>query len=163
MTITALKHSARAVPQPNTGSFFSPLHRQMEQLMDDFFTQLPFSIKSESPIGWMANPPMNISEGDKRYMVTLEVPGMELDDIELSVADNTLQIKGEKSMAKEEKQNGYVSMERSFGSFYRSVPFTSHIDESRIRATLKNGVLNIEIPKSVESTKSHKKISIQKN
>jgi HSP20 family protein len=105
---------------------------------------------------------MNLSETDKSYKVSMEVPGVEEKNLEIAVSDGNLTIKGEKDISKEEKDNGFLTMERTYGSFFRSVPFDSQIDESKIKAVLKNGVLMVEIPKAPEAVRNIKHIPVQR-
>jgi HSP20 family protein len=109
----------------------------------------------------VSSPAMNVSETEKSYKVSMEVPGVDEKHLEIAVSDGNLTIKGEKDISKEEKDNGFLTMERSYGSFFRSIPFDSQIDESKIKATLKHGVLMIEIPKNPEAVKNIKQISVQ--
>ncbi len=159
MSLIPLKKSTTNLER-RAGDLFSPLQREMNRFVDEFFSSFP-SIITERGLS-VSVPAVNISENEKAYAVTAELPGMEEKDVEISVSDNALQIKGEKELSKEEKENGFITMERSYGSFYRTIPFTSKIDENKIKATLKDGVLTIDVPKAPDAVKNTKKISVQK-
>ena len=161
MALIPFKKSETAL-QRRMGDFFSPLQRDMNRLMEDFFTSFP-SINIESSLPSIATPWVNVSENEKNYTVTAELPGVQEKDIEISVSEGDLQIKGEKEVSKEEKENGFITMERSYGSFYRSIPFATEIDEQNVKAHLKDGVLTVTVPKAPEAIKKAKKISIQKS
>lgn len=160
MALIPLKRSEVAINR-KAGELFYPLHREMNRLMDDFFSSFP-TLNLETNIPSVATPAVNVSESDKSYTVTAEMPGISEKDIEIAVSNGDLQIKGEKEISKEEKENGFIVMERSYGSFYRSIPFACKIEESKIKAILKDGVLTVEVPKAPEAIQSTKKVPIQK-
>ena len=136
----------------------SPL---FERRSEDFFSNFPAVTTPEFTMA-LATPAVNVSETEKYYTITTELPGVEDKNIEISVTDNTVQIKGNKELSKEEKENGFIAIERSYGSFYRSIPFSTKIDENKVKAVLKDGVLTVEVPKTFESIKNTRKVSIQK-
>lgn len=160
MAILPLKKSETSLER-RTGAFFSPFQREMNRLVEDFFTNFP-SMTSEFGLPALSAPAVNVSESEKAYTITAELPGIQEKDVEISITDNSIQIKGEKEVSNEEKQNGFISMERSYGSFYRSIPFSTPIEENKIKAVLKDGVLTVDVPKSPEAVKNVKKISVQK-
>ena len=103
-------------------------------------------------------PSVDVKETDKEVIVKADLPGIKKEDIEVSVDKDQLIIKGERKMEKEEKEKDYVRVERSYGSFYRSFNIGVPIKEDEIKASYKNGVLEISIPK--EEIKKPKKIEI---
>ncbi len=94
--------------------------------------------------------------------MTAELPGIQEKDIEISASEDSLQIKATRELTKEERENGFIIKERSYGSFYRSIPFGCPIDEDQIKANLKDGVLKIAVPKAAEAVKKQKKIPLSK-
>lgn len=141
----------------NRMSMFDEFDRFFE---DGFGPKSLFSWPSNTADeSWM--PRVNIKETDSSYKVSAELPGVEIKDIELTFQDNTLLIKGSKSMEKEESGENYSRVEMSFGSFSRVIPFTSSIDEEKVTADMKNGVLEIDLKKSEEVVKNTKKIKIK--
>ncbi len=104
-------------------------------------------------------PSINISEDEKEIKVQAELPGMEAKDVDISLQDNNLVIQGEKKFEDEQKRDDYHRIERSYGSFYRSIPLPVKVDEENIKANFKNGVLNISLPKQEEAR--GKKIEIE--
>ncbi len=121
-----------------------------DRMLDDFFsmdTRLAEPVSSLIPL-------MNIEELDDAYRITLEVPGMEKDDIDISVKDDVLTISGEKK--EDFKEEGTLfRRERWFGKFTRSVTLPSDVDVDKIEAEYKNGVLTLHLPKS-EAAKGRK-------
>jgi len=98
--------------------------------------------------GWM--PALDVFEKDDRFVVRAELPGMKEDDIDISVIGDTLSIKGEKKTETEVKDEDYYRCERSYGSFYRSIPLPSSVDINKIEANLDDGVLEVTLPKSTK-------------
>ncbi|WP_461833616.1 Hsp20/alpha crystallin family protein [Desulfothermus sp.] len=104
-------------------------------------------------------PAINISENEKEIKVKAELPGLEPKDVELTIQNNTLILKGEKKLEEEEKKDNFHRIECSYGSFYRSIPLPTEIDESKVSAKFKNGILEIRLPKKEEAR--GKKIPIE--
>ncbi|GAB6888452.1 Hsp20/alpha crystallin family protein [Desulfothermus okinawensis JCM 13304] len=104
-------------------------------------------------------PAVNISENEKEVKVRAELPGLDPKDVELTIQNNTLILKGEKKLEEEEKKDNFHRIECSYGSFYRSIPLPTEIDESKVSAKFKNGVLEIRLPKKEEAR--GKKIPIE--
>jgi HSP20 family protein len=95
---------------------------------------------------WM--PSMDVAENKDAFVVKMEVPGMEPGDIQVSIEDNTLTVKGEKRQEKEQKDEKYHRTERSYGAFERMVRLPSTVDPGKVAATFKNGVLTATLPKT---------------
>jgi HSP20 family protein len=141
------------------------LQDEMNQMFSDFFRR-PFGLSSfmdspfSTPLGDFS-PRVNMSETEKAYNLSVELPGMEPNDIDISLADNMLTISGEKKAEKEEKNKRYYRVERSYGSFQRRIPLPTEVIGDQIEATFKNGVLSIEIPKSEEAQKRSRRIEVK--
>lgn len=125
---------------------------------DDFFNQrsdfYDSALTSFSPM-------VNIDETDDAYHVEAELPGVKKEDVDISLKDDYLVIKGEKKSFHEEKKNKYHRVERSHGSFYRTIALPGDIDQDKISAELKDGLLEIEIKKVANADNKEKKISVQ--
>lgn len=104
-------------------------------------------------------PSVDISEGKKEITVKAEIPGVEAKDIDISLSGKLLTIKGEKKHEKEEKEENYYRMERSYGSFNRTIELPAEVDPEKVDASYKKGVLKIELKKTRES--ETKKIEIK--
>ena len=107
------------------------------------------------------NPKVDFSETEKEYLVSAELPGMSLNDIDVSIARGMLIIKGEKKEEKEEEVKGQYRMERSYGGFYRTMALPTEIDSEKAEAKFKNGVLCIKLPKSKELQEAVKRLSVK--
>jgi HSP20 family protein len=98
--------------------------------------------------GWM--PAVDVFEKEDRFVVKAELPGMKEEDIDVSVVGDTLSIRGEKKTETEIKEEDYYRCERSYGSFYRSIPLPSNVDANKIEASFEDGVLEVALPKSAK-------------
>ena len=108
------------------------------------------------------SPKISISEEGDNVVVEAEIPGIDKKDIEISVRDNVLTIKGEtKKEKKEEKKGKYYYSERHYGSFYRSIDLPKEIDDKKTKASYKDGVLRIELPIIKEAKEKGTKIQIE--
>lgn len=118
----------------------------ISDMMEDFwkhpFEALP-SVFREADF-----PSLDISEGEKDLTVTAELPGMDPKDMDITIRDGVLTIKGEKKFEEEHKEEDFHRIERSYGSFQRSIRLPAAVDESGAKASFKKGVLKLVIPKS---------------
>jgi HSP20 family protein len=135
--------------------------QEMNRLFDEFsrgWGLAPFREFSEQ---WDAfSPRVDVVEGDKEITVSAELPGMDEKGIDLSLSHGVLTISGEKQEEKEDKGRNYYRMERSYGSFQRSIPLPSEVVEDKAKATFKKGVLTITLPKTAEA-QARKRIPIK--
>jgi HSP20 family protein len=97
-----------------------------------------------------------VTEDDKAYRVTAELPGLEEKDIDVSVTGDTLTIKGEKSYEKEERNKNRHMSERAYGSFQRSFALPEGIERDKIGADIAKGVLTVTLPKTAQAQKQQK-------
>ncbi|GIV79298.1 Hsp20/alpha crystallin family protein [Litorilinea aerophila] len=131
------------------------LQRSINSLFDEFFRQFAdFGLWPGEPLTesfGLFNPRVDVSETDKEIRVSAELPGMEPDDIEVTVSGNLLTISGEKRAEHEEQGEQYYRMERTYGSFQRTIPLPYEVDADKVNARYKNGVLTITLPKPGEA------------
>jgi HSP20 family protein len=141
-------------PAPMSGfDPFTTLHREMNRLFDDALRGWPSQSASG---GAVSAPRMNVSETENEIRVEAELPGVSETDVQLELSDDLLTIRGEKQAEREDKNTNYHIVERSFGSFARSVrlPFSPRPDQ--VKAEFNNGVLKITLPKSAAQEKVHR-------
>ena len=126
------------------------LHGEMDDLFDGFFRGLdrPFA-------GYKAWPAIDVAEEEDAIIVRAEVPGCKADDIDISVHGSVLTISGEKKLSEEKKEKGYYHVESTYGSFRREVTLPTDVNQSKVDASYKDGVLSITLPKA-ERAKSIK-------
>lgn len=105
------------------------------------------------------SPCMEVAETPEAVEITTELPGMDEKDVEISVADGVLTIRGEKKEEREEEKKSYRVIERSYGSFERSLALPRSVDTGAVNATLTKGVLKIVLPKTAEAKAQQIKIS----
>ena len=106
-------------------------------------------------------PPIDMSEDDEAYKISAELPGLDAQDVEVSVSGDRLVVKGEKRQQQEEKNKNYYLSERTYGSFERSFELPVSVDRDKIAADFSRGVLTITMPKTAEVQKLQKKIEIK--
>jgi HSP20 family protein len=126
----------------------SRLHREMDRLWDEFFGP---GRKAFQPLEAKWSPAVDVSETADKVVIKAEVPGMEAKDIEISLSGDVLTFKGEKKSEREEKKENYHLVERSYGSFTRSLRLPAAVDADKIEAKYKQGVLSITCPKKEEA------------
>ena len=107
----------------------------------------------------MLMPPVDVTEKEDKFTVSVELPGLKKDDIKLSLRNNVLTISGSKKRESESKNDRFHRIERSFGTFCRTINLASSVDASKIDADFKDGILTVNLPK-VEEAKP-KEISIK--
>lgn len=138
---------------------FSLFRDEMNRLFDNFFRG--FEIEPfEAGFGTF-RPNVNVVEDEKEIKVSAELPGVDEKDIEVSLSKDSLTIKGEKKEEKEDKGKNYYRMERSYGSFCRTIPLPVEIDADKVKAQFKKGVLTVTLPKTAKTIEETKKIPVK--
>lgn len=150
---------------------FDTLRDEVNRLFDDFGGSLwrgPFrhalpdlDALWQRSGGAFAAPAVDVAEKDNAYEITAELPGLDEKNIEVTLANGSLTIKGEKKEEKEEKKKDYYLKERRFGSFQRSFTLPDGVDPDKIEASFNNGVLTVKLPKKPEAIKPEKKIAVK--
>jgi HSP20 family protein len=138
---------------------YNPLHEMMglSGRLNQMFEELGgFETGSDITSAW--SPAVDVYESENTIEIKADLPGMTEKDIDITVENNSLYIKGERKFENEEKRENYHRVERQYGSFYRSFQLPNTVDVTKINANFKNGILELTLPKR-EETKP-KKISI---
>lgn len=147
------------------------LFQEMDRFFDDMFndTWWPFSRRAQRPLSLLIReseprfrtPLANIHETETEFNITAELPGINKGDIELTIQDGVLEIKGEsEEEKKEEKEGQLIRREYRSSKYYRAFNLPEHIDDNKIEANLEKGILNITIPKVEPKEPEKKKITI---
>ena len=127
------------------------LRREMERLFESF---------RHDPLGWLPEtfasgdrlrPPADLIERDEDVLVRLEIPGVEPDDIDLTITGNTLTVSGEKKETVEQTEGGMRHIETHYGAFSRSITLPEGVDTEQVEAEYRNGVLNVRLKKTQEA------------
>ena len=168
-----VKSEDKSVARPASADLWRPLENlraEVDRLFDDFGRGWRFptsrslfggrSLWSDD-MSWGAVPAVDLVEGDKEYEITAELPGMDESNIDVSLANGVLTLKGEKKEEKEEKKKDSYYSERRYGSFQRSFQVPEGVDADKIEASFKKGVLTLKLPKTAEAQKKQKKIQIK--
>lgn len=142
------------------GDTIGSLFREVEKAFDDFSRRTPFTGAGSAAI----TPRLDVSETKDAIDVKAELPGVDEKDIDLTLADGVLTIRGEKKSERDEtdKEKNWHLVERSYGSFTRSVALPFDPDPDKIEAKFEKGVLHVHLPKPPEAAKKQQKIEIRK-
>ncbi|MDQ0559060.1 HSP20 family protein [Rhizobium mesoamericanum] len=141
---------------------FLALHREVNRLFDDVFRGFGSALPSLGGAtnafgaGW---PNIEISDSDKEIKVTAEVAGLEEKDIEVLLNDGVLTLKGQKNSETEDKNKQFS--ERFYGRFERRIPLGFDVEEDKVEALFKNGVLTVTLPKTEKAQSQVKRIAIK--
>jgi len=138
------------------------IQNEMNRMFDQFFND-PFTLLSIPSMRSVSDfmPRIDVSENENAMLVTAELPGMEEKDIQISLEHDVLVISGEKKSDVEEKGKSFHRVERTYGSFHREIPLVTDIQEDKIEAAFKNGVLTVTLPKTPAAAKQARKITIK--
>jgi HSP20 family protein len=147
------ERSRPALPAASDNPMFT-LHREMNRLFDDVFRGFDMPVFSGLNGAW---PLIEVEDADAEYRVSAELPGLEEKDVEVLVQDGVLILRGEKRAESEDRSRAFS--ERVYGRFERRLALDG-IDEDRIQAKFRNGVLTVIAPKSARSRERVKRIAI---
>jgi len=140
---------------------FFALQRDINRMFDDFFRGfdlVPFG--REKSFGGFS-PSVDVREDEKEVKIKAELPGLEEKDVEVTLGEDVLTIKGEKREDKEEKGEGRWYRESHYGSFSRVIPLPKGLNQEKVDARFRNGVLSITLPRFEVSESKKKKISVK--
>jgi HSP20 family protein len=134
------------------GDLRSAQDERTQDQMDRLFAQalgLHGRWQTASARAWA--PALDISEGKNAYLVTVELPGVKLDDLEITLEDGLLTIQGERHVANDSSEEQFHRLERSSGAFRRSITLPAHVEADAVEASMEDGVLRILVPKAEEA------------
>ncbi|GAV33338.1 spore protein SP21 [Roseomonas sp. TAS13] len=133
------------------------LQREMNHVFENFWNRVG---NLEWPWG-SGETRSDMVETDNAIEVSIELPSMEMKDIEVTVNDDMLTVKGEKRIERQEEKKGYYLSERSYGAIYRTIPLPPGVDGEKAQASFKNGVLTIKLPQTPEAQAKVKRIEVK--
>jgi HSP20 family protein len=143
----------------------SQWEREMDRMMDDFFTR---RMRPWWPGRWLVSPDselvtptVDVYEEKDDVVVKAELPGLEKDEIEVNISDSHLTLKGEKKKEEKIEQKDYYRCERSYGAFLRSVELPHEVKADKVKASFKNGILEVRLPKTEEAKAKEIKIKVE--
>ncbi len=135
---------------------FSSFQRELDRVFRDFGRSFQLPAWGDS-----GEPRVDVAETDNDVQITAELPGVEEKDIDVTLSKGLLTIKGEKHAEKEDKRKEYRMVERSYGSFSRTIPIPYEVDPETVDAKFAKGVLTVILPKPLEARQETKKIDIK--
>lgn len=146
------------------GDPFLSLHREMNRLFDDTFRGIGLPVaaggQSQGELGNFVHASMNVSETDKEISITAELPGVKEQDIDVNLDDDVLTIRGEKKFERKDEKENFHFVERSYGTFQRSLRLPFAVNPDQVQARFENGVLTVVVPKSGRQERS-RRIQVQ--
>jgi HSP20 family protein len=138
--------------------------RDMERMMEDFFGR---RTRPWWPERWFRTeemeataPAVDLYEEKDDIVVKAELPGIDKDNIEVSLTDHTITIKGEKKKEEEVKEENYYRSERSYGPFVRTLELPRDVHTDKVKASFKNGILEARLPKTEEAKAKEVKVKV---
>ena len=139
--------------------------KDMDRMMEDFFGR---RMRSWWPDRWFKGedferrvPAVDLFEEKDEIVVKAELPGIEKDHVEVNLSDHLLTIKGEKKKEEEVKEENYYRSERSYGSFVRTVELPKDVHADKVKASFKNGILEVRMPKTEEAKAKEIKVKVE--
>lgn len=142
------------------GDPFTRLREEMDEVFSHYFS--PAATGSNNGGNGFGMPTsLDLSETDKNVTVTLDAPGIEDKDLDITLTDGGLLISGQRELEREEDEENFHRIERSYGSFQRLVPLPCEVKADKVSAELKKGVLKISLPKSESARQTTRKIAIK--
>jgi len=136
----------------------SSLQERMNRLLADYRTRSPFGEEEMAQGAWI--PAVDIYETKESIVLNVELPGVTKEDISLEVKDSTLTIKGEKKLEKNVKEENFHRMERTYGSFTRAFTLPSTVQQDKVKAKFRDGILEIMLPKAEEARPKQIKVDV---
>ena len=121
------------------------------RLFDEPFVSSPQSCLGTAPVGTEWSPLVDVVESKEQTLLKVEIPGVKPADFAISIENDTLTVKGERRQEVEATEEGYTRMERAYGTFQRSMILPPTVDADKVKATYRDGVLEIRLPKKEEA------------
>ncbi len=137
---------------------FEDAQEEMDRMLNSLLGLAPMRAEIDEGCWY---PAVDLEEEADHYALIAELPGIDKDEVKVTFSDGTLILSGERKPLHEEKRSGFHRHERCYGKFQRSFALPSQIDSSKINASFKNGVLEIDIPKSAEAQPKQVDISVR--
>jgi HSP20 family protein len=151
------------VPFVQLGGPLSSVQKQMTGLLDEFLTSFGEPLSSLADKTGTFLPRLELTEEDNGLTVRAEVPGMKVEDVEITLTKNEVILRGERKEHSEEKKEGSIKRsEWLYGAFQRTIPLSFEVDEDKVDASVKDGILTIHVPKTTQARSETKKVSIRK-
>ncbi len=137
--------------------------RDMDRLFEDFRSEWEnaFMYPKGGAIDVVRQPLVDLADNGREYTVKAEVPGVNKEDLNIEVSEDTIEISAESKEERKEEKSGYIRRERRYASFYRSIPLPEDVLPDKVSADLKEGVLTVTLPKAAPADKKGKKVPVK--
>ncbi len=155
----ARKRDRDLIPRSYLGP--NSLLKEMEKMFDDFRVDMEDIWTPWRKTPGSRVPPVDIIDAGEEYQVKVDLPGMNKDDVEIEIGKESLEIKASKETTEEEEGEGYIKRERGYYSFHRTLPLPENSDPGGVRALLRDGLLEVEIPKLEKKEEEKRKIKVE--
>ena len=132
----------------------------LQERLDKMYREIETTRKQEDFVSSAWTPPVDIFELGEKFVLKLEIPEVDKESIDIKINDNELTIRGERKIEPGIEPDSYHRMERGYGTFARSFSLTKTIDAAKIKASIKDGILRIELPKKEEVKPKQIKIEL---
>lgn len=149
------RHQNKNLPTRRNESGLNTFSDLFEQYARDFFSP------AFTDFGGDFSPKIDVKETDKNFLVTAELPGMKEEDVSITLRDNSLILEGEKKNESKQEEKGYFRSEIEYGNFYRTIPFSSDVDDKNVDARYKDGILTVTLTKKNDGMDKTVKIPIK--
>ena len=162
----AVQRSGAGRPGDLFSHSMAPYHRELDRLFDQAFRGFGLPLfGSNRPMlqrenGGNLKPTLDLGATDNAYTVTVEIPGVDENDIKLEIVNDTLNIQGEKKQETKEEGKNFYRVERSYGSFRRVLSLPEDADQNGVSATFKKGVLTVTMPRKALPQAGVKQIAV---
>ncbi|RYB97053.1 Hsp20/alpha crystallin family protein [Ciceribacter ferrooxidans] len=153
--------SSGSLPSLWSDNPFAEFRKEMDKVFDGFFGRGGLLKGADKTEGFMA-PSIDVAENDTAITLTAELPGISESDVDVSIQNGVLTLKGEKKFEKKDEKDNYRLVERRYGSFQRSMSLPASVDEAAVTAKFDKGVLTVTMPKKPGSAPKERKIAIEK-
>jgi HSP20 family protein len=163
MSMRDLLHLGKtSVPVARGSNPITAFQDEVNKLFSDFFGDLSFPRWSrDMEKAFAVNTAVDVSENDKEYRISAEIPGMDAKDLQITAADGYITIRGEKREESEEEKKGYFRQERSYGEFQRVIALPDTANLEKAEANMSKGVLTVTIPKKAGAQSKERKIEVK--
>lgn len=165
MSVRDLLPFGRSVPVTHGSNPIMSFQDEVNKLFSDFFGDLSLPrwgrLSEPHEALWAVSPAVDVTENDKEFKISCELPGMEPKDVQITTAEGYVTIKGEKKQESKDEREGYFRQERSYGSFQRVVALPDTASFEKAEASYRNGVLTLSVPKKAGAQVKERKIEIK--
>lgn len=167
---TREKAKAPARTEEQAWPTLTSLRDEVDRLFEDFMSGWPFRARPFAGDPWSrlpaafrpSAPATDVAENDKAFTITVDLPGIDEKDIDVTLSDEVLTIRAETTREREEKKESYFLSERQQGSLQRAFQLPSGVNADKIEAKYDKGVLRLVLPKTPEAQKKQRKVRVQK-